>query len=230
MIAKKNPKADLEKKRFAFFQIGLIIAGSLCLAAFEYTTVTAEESYVMTEPDYGTTVLDPDLLEEPMEPQKQQKKTIVVITDDVDVVDKKPDDSDVFVPDDKKDKSIIIDPGDMGGDEPGFTFVEPVDPIVPVPDREPEFPGGLEAMAHFINDEIQLPNFIPDYDQGTVYVQFVVNKNGSIEQVEIRQGLSKELNRAAKNVVKKMPNWVPGEQAGKPVRVRFTLPINITLN
>lgn len=229
MIAKKNPKADLEKKRFAFFQIGLIIAGSTCLAAFEYSSASVDEAFVAPLEEERTTI---DITEQPpvfIEPvEKKERKQINIVTEDLKVVEKKIEEGDPLVL--EKGTEIITFEGDGGDDGDEFGIAVPLDPIVDVPEREPEFPGGFSALGAFINDNIDLPDYIPTYDQGTVYVQFVVNKDGSIEQVGIRQGLSPELDKAAKDVVRKMPKWVPGEQAGKPVRVRFTLPIQIALN
>ena len=228
MIAKKTPKADLEKKRFAFFQIGLLIAGSSCLAAFEYSSVkpTDQQVYVEPAPDiFGEPI--PDKTIEILRPQKQNKK--VQRGEEIEVVKKIVEEK--FVETIKIDTSDIIITEPIGDPDPGagIGYEKPGD-IIPVPDVEPSFPGGIAAMSHYINDNIELPYDIPAYDQGTVYVEFVVNKNGSIEQVKIRRGLSVQLNKAAKKVVKNMPKWIPGEQAGKPVRVRFTLPIKISSN
>jgi protein TonB len=60
-------------------------------------------------------------------------------------------------------------------------------------------------------------------------VRFVVNKNGSIEQVSIEQGVTDALNKEAIRVVSKMPNWIPGEQNGKKVRASYNLPISFKL-
>ena len=67
-------------------------------------------------------------------------------------------------------------------------------------------------------------------EQGFVYVKFVVNRDGSIEQVSIRKGVSEALDKEALRVVKSMPNWIPGKEEGKPVRVSFTLPISFRLS
>jgi protein TonB len=65
--------------------------------------------------------------------------------------------------------------------------------------------------------------------RGKVYIQFVVEKDGSITDVKIIRGLGSGLDEIAKKAVRKMPKWEPGEQRGKPVRVRFVLPVNFTL-
>ena len=67
-------------------------------------------------------------------------------------------------------------------------------------------------------------------EQGKVYLSFVVGSDGSISQVKVERGVSKDLDREAKRVVRSMPKWVPGEAGGKKVATRCRLPIVFTLN
>ena len=228
MIAKKSAKADLEKKRFAFFQIGLILSGSMVLAAFEYSTVNPNDQILSQ-----TAVCELGTTEEPPIDIEIEKPTVkFVATKIIDDVTPTPDpivDPSPIVDPDPIVDPIVVDPIVGGFEWSGGTGELKVEPIIEFPDKEPVFPGGAAAMGSFINKSIELPNYIPDYDQGTVYVSFVVNKDGSIQDVKILRGLSNELNKAAIAVVKSMPNWTPGESNGKPVRVRFTLPIAIKL-
>lgn len=112
------------------------------------------------------------------------------------------------------------DPGPPGPPEPPIIhdFVE----------VEPEFPGGAETMMKFIADNLKYPVGEPNQG-GTVYVQFVVNDNGTIDQVNVVKGISQLFDQEAIRLIKSMPNWKPGQQAGKNVRVRFTLPIRFKL-
>lgn len=227
MIAKKNPKADLERKRFAFFQIGLLVAGSLCLVAFEYTTAKTNSKRVAYEESYPILEAEPvpDL---PIEPYKKPK-TQRVITLDVDsviVVETLTQEGDAAVVTNPDEKIQFGDDGDDGDEYGPFELEEPKETIVDVPTIDASFPGGEGAMAEFINNNIELPNEI--FEQGTIYLSFVVNRDGSIEQVKVLRGLSGDLDYAAKKVVKKMPRWQPGEHLGKSVRSRFTLPIRIS--
>ncbi len=230
MIAKKNPKADLEKKRFAFFQIGLIVAGSLCLAAFEYSTVTGgpEASYDIDD-NNQISMLEPDLQPLP-EPQKQQKRQKVLdLSEEVNVVEEPVTDP-VPQPDPNPNPDpgpIEIGPIDEEG--PGYGIIIPPTVIVDVPDIDPSFPGGVAAMSSFINKYIDIPQFLMDDEGGTVYIEFVVNKDGSIEQSKVVKSVSDGLDKAALDVISRMPKWTPGEQYGKTVRSRLTIPINIKL-
>jgi protein TonB len=226
MIAKKNPKADLEKNRFAFFQIGLIVAGSLCLAAFEYSTVqVAPVAQYDFEPNSTTVLPFDEILQEPSEPQEKKQR---VMTEDVIVTEKIVADP-VPTPDPDPDPIIdpIIDPVIGGGTTRGTIIAPPI--IYEVPEIDPSFPGGQVGMAEFINKYIVIPNYMMDDAGGTVYVSFVVNKDGSIEQTKVIGSVSDALDKAALDVIARMPNWTPGEQDGKSVRSRLTIPINIQL-
>ncbi|MBL6660818.1 MAG: energy transducer TonB [Crocinitomicaceae bacterium] len=110
--------------------------------------------------------------------------------------------------------------------------VEPVAaPIVEFPDVEAGFPGGPAAMMKWINDNVKYPQTsIEMNEQGRVFLSFVVEKDGSITNVKVERGISIDLDREAKRVVRNMPKWVPGESAGRAVRARCRLPINFQLH
>lgn len=96
---------------------------------------------------------------------------------------------------------------------------------------DPVFPGGEQAMAEFISANIVYPDSARiNCEEGVVYVQFIVEKDGSLSEVTVVRGASPSLDEEAVRVVKMMPNWSPGEQKGEPVRVRFTLPISFRID
>ena len=105
------------------------------------------------------------------------------------------------------------------------------DDLLDFAEEDPEFPGGEAAMNRFIQDNVLYPqDAIEKGEQGIVYVQFVVRKNGDIKDVEIVRGVSASLDKEAARVIKKMPRWKPGKQNDEFVNVRFTIPINFRLN
>jgi len=102
--------------------------------------------------------------------------------------------------------------------------------VFDMPEQMPKYPGGGDAMEQFINNNIKYPAEAKAKNiQGKVYVQFIVEKDGSITEVSIRRGANKLLDDEAMRVVKMMPNWEPGAMRGKKVRVRYTLPITFSL-
>lgn len=103
--------------------------------------------------------------------------------------------------------------------------------IYDMPEIMPEFVGGADALDEFIKKNIKYPAEAKEKGiQGKVYVQFVVEKDGSITNVIVRRGTNSLLDAEAVRVVKLMPAWKPGSMRGKKVRVRYTLPISFTLS
>lgn len=122
-----------------------------------------------------------------------------------------------------------------------IVFEEPVQEVVVVEEDEnkiftvveqqPEFEGGYAAMMQFIKKNLKYPASARRMGvDGTVYVSFVVSKDGSISEVKTIRGISADCDKEAMRVVSMMPPWKPGRQNGKPVFVRFVLPIKFQLN
>ena len=104
--------------------------------------------------------------------------------------------------------------------------------IYTVVEEDPEFPGGMDALAGWIGSNIQYPaQAKADGIQGTVYVTFVVERDGSISGVKVlrHRDEMQVLEDEAVRVVRAMPKWKPGKQRGKKVRVQFNLPIQFSL-
>ncbi|CAG7581041.1 MAG: putative transport protein [uncultured marine phage] len=225
MQNKKSKKSDLERKRFAFFNIGLLIVASLVLMAFNYVSPEVEEpTYEYTEYNDIPTFDDEVIYE--VVPQKiERRKVIPDNFEDIKVVDKKLKEGDPII---VKDGKIIIDDGtDCIDCDIDLTLIpEDIDSVHLFTDVDPKFPGGDGEMANWIGENVQYPDISLEMgEQGIVYVKFVVRKDGSISDVKIAQSESDGLNNEAMRLVKTMPKWSPGEQAGKPVSVEFTLPI-----
>lgn len=98
--------------------------------------------------------------------------------------------------------------------------------IFTVVENQPEFPGGQSAMMKYLNDNIKYPVIAQENGiQGRVICNFVVERDGSITDVQVVRGQDPSLDKEAVRVIKSMPKWIPGKQRGQPVRVRFTLPV-----
>lgn len=93
-------------------------------------------------------------------------------------------------------------------------------------EQNPEFPGGQSEMYKFINSQIKYPAAAQRANvSGRVFVKFVVEKDGSIGNVEVLKGIGFGCDEEAIRVIKQMPKWNPGRQNGKNVRVYFTMPV-----
>jgi len=102
--------------------------------------------------------------------------------------------------------------------------------IIEFPDVEAEFIGGAQALMKYISSNIQYPpTSIEMNEQGKVYLSYVVEPDGSISNVVVERGVSPDLDREAKRVIRSMPKWKPGEAKGKKSRTRCRLPINFQL-
>lgn len=98
-------------------------------------------------------------------------------------------------------------------------------------DQEPEFQGGIKALQKHISMSVKYPKQAQEKGiTGKVYVTFVINKAGEVNQVKIARGVAPSLDAEAIRVIKSLPNWRPGIKDGKPVDVSYTMPINFDLN
>ncbi|MBL7766643.1 MAG: energy transducer TonB [Chitinophagaceae bacterium] len=113
---------------------------------------------------------------------------------------------------------------DIIGDNPGQTEV------YTITDQMPEFPGGQDAMMTYLRQNLKYPEMAKEAGiQGRVICGFVVNEDGQISDVTVLRGIGNGCDQEAIRVIKSMPNWKPGRQNGRPVKVKFNLPINFKL-
>lgn len=116
-------------------------------------------------------------------------------------------------------------------DEPVAEVVEADDELFTVVDQQPEYAGGYDAMMAFIKANMVYPaNARRMRIEGTVHVSFIVSKTGQISDVKVLRGIMTECDREAIRVIQMMPAWKPGKQNGRPVNVRFILPLKFRLS
>lgn len=127
---------------------------------------------------------------------------------------------------DDKDKQVVIQaPVATSG-----VAEEDTDVVFVVVESMPQFPGGEPALFKYLNDNIKYPVIAQESGiQGRVICQFVVNRDGSIVDIEVVRSVDKSLDAEAVRVISRMPRWTPGKQRGKTVRVKYTLPVNFRL-
>jgi len=98
-------------------------------------------------------------------------------------------------------------------------------------DNEPTFKGGMEQMRKWLSKNLKYPPAAKEAGiEGIVYVEFVVEKNGSISNVVVKQGVAPILDEAAVKAVQSMPRWRPCKYKGKRARCMMVLPIQFKLN
>lgn len=225
MEAKKTPKADLEKKRGLFVQIGLIVALAAMLVAFEWKTYDAMQM------DLGgrqAEAIEEEMIEitqqnkPPPPPAPPPTTTLInIVQDNIEIED------DFMI--DAEANQLTEIPTYV---PPAVTEEEEVAEaeIFTVVEDQPTFPGGDEARIRFLTNNIKYPQMARENSiQGTVYVTFVVERDGSVTDVRVLRGIGGGCDEEAIRVIKAMPKWNPGKQRGKPVRVQFNMPIKFTL-
>ncbi|MGE5496521.1 MAG: energy transducer TonB [Syntrophothermus sp.] len=98
-------------------------------------------------------------------------------------------------------------------------------------EQMPQFPGGTSSLLSFINENIRYPEIARRVSiEGKVYVQFVVEKDGSLSHMEVIKSIGGGCDEEALRVCRLMANWLPGMQNGKAVRVRMVIPFHFRLN
>ena len=104
------------------------------------------------------------------------------------------------------------------------------DGIFQVVENQPEFPGGMAELMKYLKKNLRYPQICKEQGlQGRVIVQFVVNPDSTLSDFNVIKSVNPHLDKEALRLVSSMPKWKPGEQRGKPVSVRFTLPVTFRL-
>lgn len=221
METKKTEKANIEKHRVPITAIGMLFIGSLVLATFSFTEGLEKDLRTKSAVNSSEIqFIEETVTPEQPEPIIQQQEIILPPDENIHV-----DSNTQEIPDSR---IVIITPPDI---VIGDNDVAVEQPIIDFPDTEAAFPGGAAALQRWISENVQYPQTsIEMNEQGKVYLSFVVETDGSISNISIERGVSSDLDKEAKRVVRKMPKWEAGEAKGKKARTRCRLPINFTLN
>ena len=224
MQVKKSEKASLEKDKIVYVLMGLVFVLSLCYVALEWTEREVTK-YEVTDTEF--------LFEEEVEIQQTSQETpppppppAVQEVEVLNVVEDNVETESIEVNTEETETEVVIAapveaPVEEEEEEVVFVVVESM----------PEFPGGQAALFKYLSDNVKYPMIAQENGiQGRVICQFVVNKDGSIVDVEVvRSGGDPSLDKEAIRVIKSMPKWKPGKQRGKAVRVKYTVPVNFKL-
>ncbi|MEA2042622.1 MAG: energy transducer TonB [Bacteroidota bacterium] len=224
MKVKKSPKVDLENYKSAFILTGLAVVIGLTLVAFNWKTDTSEtEGFAAREvvtDDEMTEITRQDIEPPEPEPEPEQQETPEVIN----IVDDSEDFESDFDFDASMDENEEIEIVNIEENEEEDTQV------FVVVEKMPEFKGGQLALRKYIAENMEYPVVAQENDiQGTVYIRFVVKKNGKVGEVQLQRGVDPLLDDEAIRVIKTLPDFTPGRQGGKPVNVWFSVPVKFKL-
>jgi len=228
MELKKSKKADLEEKRNVFFMIGLVIALGVMLVAFEWTTKPskAESLGTITSAEVEEEIIpvtrEQEIKPPPPPPPPQVVEVLNIVDDDVEI------DDELEILDTEADNETIIDvrPVIVAEEEEEI----PADHIFTIVEEPAEFPGGTRALYNYINKNVRYPVIAQENGiQGRVFVKFVVNERGKVSDAEVLRGPDASLNNEALRVINSLPDFKPGRQRGRAVKVFYNASINFTL-
>lgn len=230
MEVKKSPKADLEKTKGLGVLMGMVVGLAVLFVGFEWGTrdiqvATADEGVadIIAEEEIEITRQENTPPPPPPPPAPVVTEVLNVVDDDVEL-----------------EQQEIVTSEDSQTEAQTQTFVAPVveeeeeesaQQIFTVVEEMPDFPdGGLQGLLKFLAKNIKYPVIAQENGiQGRVVCAFVVNKDGSIVDIEVLRGVDPSLDKEAVRVLGTMPKWKPGKQRGKPVRVKYTVPVMFRL-
>lgn len=219
MKAKKYPKADLEKKRGLFLQVGIIVALGMTWASFEWRTYDANSF------DLGPLMVDD--MEEEIVPITERKVkpppppppiVKLIIVEDKEEIKKELEVKNMEIDESSK-IEIPDEPEDLPDD---ITYVRV--------QNMPQFGNGDADILNYLAKNIRYPREAIELGiSGIVYLKFVVDKKGNVADVQVLRGIGGGCDEEAVRKVQAMPKWKPGQQMGKPVNVYFNLPVHFNL-
>ena len=232
MEIKKSPKADLEGKKTTWLLAGYVMVMAVLFLGFEWTQrdVKIDTSNQVVE-NVCEEEIEIPITEQPEQVQAPPPEA-PSIAETLTIVD---DDSDI--------QESAIQSSEETGQAVEIKYTAPVavqeeeeeepeeQEIFQVVEQMPEYPdGGMAGLMKYLSGAIRYPAIAAENGvQGRVTVQFVVNRDGSIVDAQVVRGVDPYLDKEALRVINSMPKWKPGMQRGKPVRVRYTVPVNFRL-
>ena len=228
MEIKKSERADLEKGKGTSLLIGFVMALAVMFVALEWTQREVEDNsdlYMSKDVSLNEEMIPitiPEKKTVPPPPAAVTKAEIIdIVENDADI------EEDIMASNEDNDEWVDIDSYDIVEVEPEPEEEE----VFMVVEDQPEFPGGTAALLEYLRKNIKYPAICRENNiQGRVIVSFIVNKDGAIVEPEVIKGVNPSLDKEALRVISGMPKWKPGSQRGKPVRVKYTVPVNLRLN
>lgn len=229
MEAKKTPKADLENKRGMFLQIGLMLTLLIIIGLFSWSQ---SEQKVETMSATGE-VVEQDVMDVTVQEQKQPEPVKVetaALSDFIKVVknDAKIDQEFTFLDDFDTEALSNMEVKTFAKKE------EAIEEEIPIFSAEemPKFQGkDINEFRKWVVSNLVYPQLAQENGiSGRVTIQFVIERDGKLSNVEVIRGVDRELDAAAVKTVSSSPKWTPGKNNGKPVRIKYIIPVDFTLN
>lgn len=224
MELKKSDNANVDKQRLPFVAIGFLFIGSLTLASFSYTAGVARNDGGAVEQQASNVKFEQEVKKDDDTPPPPTPPQVdAPPPPQEEIIEKKNEE--------KEPVTIVAPPPPPNIVKGPETIVKVQEEVIEFPDKEAQFPGGNAELQKYIVSNMNYPQTsIEMNEQGKVYLSFVVEPDGEISNIVVERGVSDDIDREAKRVVRSMPKWTAGEAGGKKARTRCRLPINFSLN
>jgi len=196
---------------------------------------------IMTQFDPLEQVKDEQKIVQPEAPPPPELKTSIKFTPPVIKKDEEVKDEEIKTQQELADSKAAISVADVQGKDDGSgidiadladnkMIVAEKEQIFTIVEQMPQFPGGEKEMMAFLSKNLKYPVIAQEQGiQGTVFLRFVVGKNGEVSEVTVQRSLDPNCDKEAIRVVKSMPRFIPGKQNGNPVLVYFNLPVRFKI-
>ena len=218
MDVKKKPTADVYRSRGMYLNLGLAVTLLFVISAFQWRFYEGKlvDLGDLNNIEDELFVIPPTTQPPPAKPKIPQPKLVEV--DDEEEIEELDISFDVDV--DEEDAIEVVIYEDPEEEEDADYIWEGIIEEQPAP------VGGMAAFQQFLRKNLKYPNQARRMGiEGKVFVQFVVDKDGSLNDVKVLKGIGAGCDEEAVRVLKKHPKWSPGKQRGRAVRVRMVIPI-----
>jgi len=223
MEIKKSNKADLSKKRGLYFNLGLVVTMAIVVFAFEHKSYESGDliAFGPISDDFEDLLDIPPTEQPPPPPPKIQQPEIIEVPDEEDIEEEIEVDLDVEITEEEVIEEIDFEePEEEVADEIFLILEESAAPK-----------GGYSTFYKFVKKKMRYPPQARRMRiEGRVFVEFVVNEDGSLVDVKAIKGIGVGCDEEAVRVVKSHPNWNPGKQRGVPARQRMVIALVFKLN
>ena len=225
MEIKKSQKADLTNKTLLFREIGLAATLVIVLVAFEWSTRDKVETIDLSS---QAAAIEEEIIPVTQEQQQAppEMPKIPVLSDVIDIVDDDIDVGDDMLLNLEDDKNIGVEIMDYHAEVAEEVIEEEVIPFAIV-EEKPKFQGGdANTFSKWVNSKLVYPEIAKENGiQGRVTLQFTVNTDGSVSNVQVVRGVDASLDKEAVRIMSSSPKWTPGRQRERPVKVVYTFPV-----
>ena len=232
MISRKTTQADIENKRSTLRALGFIASLSLVLIALSWTSydvITRQalnyEADLLEDEEIPINIVTP-----PPPPPPPQQTTVIEIVDDEEEIEIELEIEDIELDEDTE-IEIIEEDDDVDDDTP-FMIVENMPALAHCKTMRGDERHQCTQMEiiKYVSKNTKYPPIAKDAGiQGTVFVYFVVGKDGKVKDVKVLREVDSRLDKEAKRVVESLPRFDPGSQRGKNVSVQYTIPVKFII-